>query len=40
VALDFVGRIRGQIRFEGPDALADLSARMADDVDAARRLLG
>ena len=40
VALDFVDRIRGQIRFDGPDALADLVAQMADDVDATRRLLG
>jgi riboflavin kinase/FMN adenylyltransferase len=39
VALDFVGRIRGQIRFEGPDALADLVAQMAHDVDVARGLL-
>jgi riboflavin kinase/FMN adenylyltransferase len=39
VALDFVGRIRGQIRFEGPDALADLVAQMAHDVDDVRRLL-
>ena len=40
IALDFVDRIRGQIRFEGPDALAGLVAQMADDVDATRRLLG
>ena len=40
VALDFVDRIRRQIRFDGPDALADLVAQMADDVDATRRLLG
>jgi riboflavin kinase/FMN adenylyltransferase len=39
VALDFVERIRGQIRFEGPDALADLVARMAQDVDTARAML-
>jgi riboflavin kinase/FMN adenylyltransferase len=39
VALDFVDRIRGQIRFTGPDALADLVAQMARDVDAARTLL-
>jgi riboflavin kinase/FMN adenylyltransferase len=39
VALDFVGRIRGQIRFEGPDALADLVARMDLDVALARDLL-
>jgi riboflavin kinase/FMN adenylyltransferase len=39
VALDFVDRIRGQIRFEGPDALVDLTQRMALDVDLARRML-
>ena len=36
VALDFVDRIRGQVRFDGPDAVADLVAQMARDVDAAR----
>ncbi len=40
VAVDFVERIRGQVRFEGPDALADLVAQMARDVDEARRLVG
>ncbi|HEY5136907.1 MAG TPA: bifunctional riboflavin kinase/FAD synthetase [Candidatus Nanopelagicales bacterium] len=39
VAVDFVDRIRGQIRFEGPDALAALVERMALDVDTARRML-
>ncbi len=39
VALDFVDRIRGQIRFEGADALADLVAQMARDVDVARTRL-
>lgn len=39
VALDFVARIRGQVRFEGPDALAELVATMSLDVHAARRLL-
>jgi riboflavin kinase/FMN adenylyltransferase len=39
VAVDFVARIRGQIRFEGPDALADLVAQMARDVDEARAAL-
>lgn len=39
-AVDFVERIRGQVRFEGPDALADLVAQMARDVDEARRLVG
>jgi riboflavin kinase/FMN adenylyltransferase len=39
VALDFVDRIRGQIRFEGADALADLVAQMARDVEAARARL-
>jgi riboflavin kinase / FMN adenylyltransferase len=40
VALDFVSRVRGQIRFEGADAMADLVAQMAHDVDDVRRLLG
>ena len=40
VALDFVGRIRGQIRFEGADAMTDLIAQMAHDVDDVRRGLG
>ncbi len=39
VAIDFVDRIRGQLRFEGPTALADLVARMAVDVDTTRRIL-
>ena len=39
VALDFVGRIRGQVRFEGPDAMAELMATMARDVEASRLLL-
>ena len=39
VALDFVGRIRGQVRFEGPDAMAELMATMAHDVEASRLLL-
>ncbi len=39
VAVDFVDRIRGQVRFEGEDALADLVAQMALDVAEARRLL-
>lgn len=39
VALDFVDRIRGQVRFEGPDALTDLVARMALDVETARAML-
>jgi len=36
VALDFVGRIRGQVRFDG---IEPLLAQMADDVRAARDLL-
>jgi riboflavin kinase/FMN adenylyltransferase len=39
VAVDFVDRIRGQLRFEGPDALTELTARMALDVEAADRIL-
>jgi riboflavin kinase/FMN adenylyltransferase len=39
VAVDFVARIRGQLRFEGPDALADLVAQMARDVEATRAVL-
>jgi riboflavin kinase/FMN adenylyltransferase len=39
VAVDFVARIRGQLRFEGPDALADLVAQMARDVEATRTVL-
>ena len=40
VAVDFVDRIRGMVRFEGPDALAELIPTMARDVDEARRLGG
>ena len=40
VAVDFVDRIRGMVRFEGPDALAELITTMARDVDEARRLVG
>jgi len=36
VAVDFVQRLRGQVRFDGVDALV---AQMADDVAAARRAL-
>jgi riboflavin kinase/FMN adenylyltransferase len=39
VAVDFVARIRGQIRFEGPDALTDLVAQMTADVAQARTAL-
>jgi riboflavin kinase/FMN adenylyltransferase len=39
VALDFVGRIRGQLTFGGADALSDLRDRMALDVDVARGML-
>ncbi|MBB3665088.1 riboflavin kinase/FMN adenylyltransferase [Prauserella sediminis] len=37
VSLDFVGRIRGQIAFDGVDGLVD---QIADDVVRTRRLLG
>ncbi|OZM74390.1 riboflavin biosynthesis protein RibF [Amycolatopsis antarctica] len=37
VALDFVGRLRGQIRFDSPDGLVD---QMAEDVRETRRTLG
>ncbi|KMS89847.1 bifunctional riboflavin kinase/FAD synthetase [Prauserella rugosa] len=37
VALDFVERLRGQIRFDGPQGLID---QMADDVTRTRELLG
>ena len=37
VAIDFVARIRGQEKF---DDIAALVARMAVDVDEARRLVG
>ncbi|WP_183653082.1 bifunctional riboflavin kinase/FAD synthetase [Prauserella isguenensis] len=37
VSLDFVGRIRGQITFDGPDGLVE---QIADDVERTRRLLG
>lgn len=37
VALDFVGRIRGQISFDGPDGLVE---QMADDVVRTRAMLG
>ena len=39
VALDFVERIRGQIRFGGADALTELVEQMSLDVETARRLL-
>jgi riboflavin kinase/FMN adenylyltransferase len=40
VAVDFIDRIRGQIRFEGEHALTELVAQMARDVAEARRLVG
>ena len=40
VALDFVSRVRGQVKFEGEDFVAALTAQMARDVDDVRRLLG
>jgi riboflavin kinase/FMN adenylyltransferase len=40
VAVDFVDRIRGQVRFEGEHALTELVAQMARDVAEARRLVG
>jgi riboflavin kinase/FMN adenylyltransferase len=40
VALDFVGHIRAQVTFEGENFLDALTAQMARDVEAARRLLG
>jgi riboflavin kinase/FMN adenylyltransferase len=39
VALDFLARIRGQVKFEGEDFLAALTAQMARDVEATRALL-
>lgn len=39
VEISFVERIRGMVAFEGPDALADLVAQMADDVERTRGLL-
>ncbi len=40
VEVEFVERLRGMVAFSGPDALTDLLAQMADDVDAARTILG
>lgn len=37
IAVDFVARLRGQVKFAGVD---DLIAQMADDVARARRILG
>lgn len=39
VALDFVGHIRGQVKFEGEDFLAALTAQMGRDVEQAHRQL-
>jgi hypothetical protein len=36
----FLDRVRGQLRFAGPDAVAELVAQMHRDVARVRELLG
>jgi riboflavin kinase/FMN adenylyltransferase len=38
--VEFVARLRDEVRFDGPDAMAELTAQMARDVADARRSLG
>jgi riboflavin kinase/FMN adenylyltransferase len=38
--VEFVARLRDEVRFDGPDALAELTAQMARDVEETRRALG
>jgi riboflavin kinase/FMN adenylyltransferase len=37
--VEFVRRLRDELRFDGPDAVAALTAQMARDVEEARRAL-
>ncbi len=39
IGIEFDHRLRGMVKFDGPDALADLIAQMDDDVARTRRLM-